>query len=204
MTSAELPATGSADITGWLRRWNAGDGGALAELLPSVYGRLRQIAERLMRQERRGHTLQPTAVIHEAYFDLAGQKRVGWRNRDHFLGVAALLMQRVLLRHAERKRAAKRGGGLPDLPLEEAFDLPAVEPRGRSALADALGTLAALDPRQSQIVELRAFGGFTVEEIARALGVAPITVKRDWRMAKAWLRKELRVADVAPGSRAER
>ena len=186
-----MTATTTPEITGWLRRWSAGDDEALGELLSSMYDELHRVGQGLMRRERRGHTLQPTAVVHEAFFDLVRQKRVRWQNRDHFLGVASTLMRRVLMRHAEGKRAAKRGGGCPELSLHEAIGLPSAEPGDHAALTDALAALANCDRRQSRIVELRVFGGFKVEEVARALDVSPITVKRDWRMAKAWLRQQI-------------
>lgn len=192
MDSEDSTATTTQpEITGWLRRWSAGDDEALGELLSSVYDELHRVGERLMRRERPGHTLQPTAVVHEAFFDLVRQKRVCWQNRDHFLGVASSLMHRVLMRHAESKRAAKRGGGFPDLPLQEAIGLPSAAPGDHAVLTDALADLASCDQRQSRIVELRIFGGFKVEEVARALDISPITVKRDWRMAKAWLRGQI-------------
>lgn len=185
--------TGEQDITAWLLAWEAGDGEALDQLIPAVYAELRRLADRAMHRERPGHTLQPTAVIHEAFVQLLGQRQVRWQNREHFFAVTATLMRRVLLRHAERKRAGKRGGGLPPLRLGPGLDLSVDRADTVIALDDALRDLARLDRRQGRIVELRFYGGLTVPETARVLGIAPITVKREWRVAKAWLKAALAV-----------
>ena len=179
------------DITDLLLAWGEGDDVALERLVPTVYAELRQLAARAMGREGVGHTLQPTAVIHEAYVQLIDQQRVRWQSRAHFFGVAATLMRRVLLRHAERKCASKRGGGVPPLHLGTGLDLPIHRADTLVALDDALRGLACFDHRQSRIVELRFFGGLSVSEAAHVLGVAPITVKREWRIAKAWLKREL-------------
>lgn len=187
------PGTAEQDITAWLHAWEAGDGDAFEQLITAVYAELRRLADRAMVRERPGHTLQPTAVIHEAFVQLLGQHRVHWQSREHFFAVAATLMRRVLLRHAERKQAGKRGGGLPPLRLGPGLELSVERAETIVALDDALRALHRVDPRQGSIVELRFYGGLTVEETAGVLGIAPITVKREWRVAKAWLKHALAV-----------
>ena len=184
------------DVTGLLRAWGAGDQVAGERLLPAVYAELRRQAARAMRREGSGHTLQPTALVHEAYLRMVDQRRVEWRNRVQFLGVAANMMRRVLVDHARERHAAKRGGGAPAVALDAA-DLPdAAAPADGGvdllAVQDALERLAALDPDQARLVELRYFGGLNIEETAEALGVSPATVKREWAIARSWLRRELR------------
>ncbi|MEM1204924.1 MAG: sigma-70 family RNA polymerase sigma factor [Acidobacteriota bacterium] len=178
------------DVTDLLIDWSRGDEGALEQLTPVVYAELKTLARRYMGRERRDHTLDPTGLVHEAFLRLVDQDRVRWQNRAHFFAVAARLMRRVLLKHAGRHNAAKRGGGLVKVPFDEG-DQPA---RGGSfdivALDQALRRLGDLDPRQVQVVEMRLCG-LTVEEIAEALGLSAATVHRDWRMAKAWLTREL-------------
>jgi RNA polymerase sigma factor (TIGR02999 family) len=159
--------------------------------MPLVYDRLRQLARRHLARERAGHTLQPTALVHEAYLRLAGHHRIQWQDRGHFLALAATTMRRVLVSHARGRLAEKRGGGGAALSLDD-VPAPAVERAEELvALDDALEALAAFDPRQARVVELRYFGGLTVEETAAALGVSPATVKLDWSLARAWLRREL-------------
>lgn len=186
------------DVTGLLRRWTEGDQDALQKLMPIVYEELRRLAGHYLRLERPNHTLQPTALVHEAFLRLVGQKEVIWQNRAHFFGIAAQMMRRILVDHARRRAAAKRDAGLrvelTQPGAEEAFDR---EPE-LLALDEALTHLEALDPRQARIVELRFFGGLTVEETAEVTGVSARTVKREWRTARAWLRRELDSA----GSRA--
>jgi RNA polymerase sigma factor (TIGR02999 family) len=179
------------EITRLLREWSAGDHAALSEVMSAVYEDLHRLGRRCMGSARPGHTLQPTAVVHEAFLQLLEQRRVHWRDREHFFAVMALLMRRTLQRHAERKGAEKRGAGRPALPLDDAPELASPEPAELAGLADALAELERLDPRQGRIVALRFFAGLTIDEIAREIGVAPITVKRDWRLARAWLRREL-------------
>jgi RNA polymerase sigma factor (TIGR02999 family) len=177
-------------VTGLLRAWSQGDQKALEELMPLVYGELHRVASGYLRQERSGHTLQTTALIHEAYFRLIGQN-VNWQNRAHFLGVAAQAMRRVLVDYGRGQKAAKRGG--PDLQIG-IEDAEAVEqPRALDiiALDRALERLSAFDERQARIVELRYFGGLTIQETAQTLGVSPATVKDDWSLAKAWLYREM-------------
>jgi len=179
------------DVTQLLLDWGRGDPAALDQIIPSVYDELRRLARRYLRRERPDHTLQATALVHEAYLNLVDQTQVQWNSRTHFFGIAAHLMRQILVKHAERRRAAKRDGGTR-LTLDEAAGLvpePAVE---LTALDEALNDLAKIDPRQSRIVELRFFGGLTEEEIAEVIGVSAATVKREWRAAKAWLHHQLR------------
>lgn len=184
----ELP---QQDVTGLLRQWTEGDQDALQKLMPIVYEELRRLAGHYLRLERPNHTLQPTALVNEAFLRLVGQKEVVWQNRAHFFGIAAQMMRRILVDHARRRAAAKRDAGLrvelTQPGAEEAFDR---EPE-LLALDEALTQLEALDPRQARIVELRFFGGLTVEETAEVTGVSARTVKREWRTARAWLRREL-------------
>jgi RNA polymerase sigma-70 factor (ECF subfamily) len=181
----------SPDVTQILQEVSGGDRDAPARLMPLVYDELRRLADHYLRQERPDHTLQPTALVHEAYLKLIDQTRVDWQNRAHFFGVAAQLMRRILVDHARRHRASKRGGFQQKLTLDEAVDYSQPRDLDMVALDDALNALAQMDARQSQIVELRFFGGLTIEETAEALGVSPATVKVDWSMAKAWLRREI-------------
>jgi RNA polymerase sigma factor (TIGR02999 family) len=164
--------------------------------LPAVYAELRRQAGRAMRRESPENTLQATALVHEAYLRLVDQRRVVWRNRAHFFGLAAQLMRRILVDHARERHAAKRGGGLRQLTISEA-NAPAPSPPDEGvdvlALHEALERLAALDPDQARLVELRYFGGLSIEETAEALDVSPATVKREWAIARAWLRRELSV-----------
>lgn len=175
------------DVTGMLLDWSQGDARAAEELFPLVYDELHRLAQRQMRRERADHTLQATALVNEAYMRLVDQSRVRWQNRAHFFGVAAQLMRRILIKHAERRNAAKRGAGQRELPLDEALIVTDERAAELIALDRALNDLALIDERQSRIVELRFFGGLSVEEIGVALGISPATVKREWRVAKAWL-----------------
>jgi RNA polymerase sigma factor (TIGR02999 family) len=178
------------DVSTLLIAWNDGDKTALDKLMPLVYVELRELAHRHMRRERAGHLLQTTALISEAYLRLVDQKRARWQNRAQFFGVASQLVRRILVDEARKENSAKRGGAFK-LPLTEAGEPH--EERGRELLALdlALSSLAEVDLRKSQIVELRYFGGLTVEEIAEFLKISPATVMRDWSMAKAWLYREL-------------
>jgi len=174
-------------VTQLLLAWGDGDRAALEGLVPVVYGELRRIAGRYLRRERLDHTLQPTALVHEAYLKLIDQQRARWQNRAQFFGVAAQLMRRVLVDHAREHAAAKRGGGVrPVTLLDAAGALPA---RGIDVLAldEALARLTALYPEQGRLVELRYFGGLTIEETGEVLGLSPATVKRQWATARAWL-----------------
>ncbi len=182
----------SKDVTQLLVDWSNGDQMALDSLLPLVYDELHRLAEHYMRRERFDHTLQPTALINEAYLRLVDQTRVRWRNRAHFIGVAAQLMRRVTVKHAERHRAAKRGGGALKVPFDEAATMGTASDEDVIALDEALERLQALDPRQGRIVELRFFGGLAGKEMAEVLGVSPATIDREWRVARAWLRRQLK------------
>ena len=179
------------EITERLIAWGAGDRAALDQLLPVVYQELRRMAGSYLRQENPGHTLQPTALVHEAWLRLIDQARVDWRNRAQFFGVAAQMMRRILVDHAKAKHREKRGGDAVKLSLDDAINLSRERAADLLALDDALGELARVDRRKSRVVELRYFGGFSVEEAAQILGVSPETVMRDWKMAKAWLYRQI-------------
>lgn len=189
------------DTTKLLSAWRGGDASALDRLLPLVYDELHRLARAAMRRERRDHTLQPTALVHEAYVRLIAQTRVDWQSRAHFIGVAAHLMRRVTMKHARQHQAAKRGGGALRITLT-AVEHPAAPGRAASmadgagpedvlALNQALDRLHDLDPRQARIVELKFFGGLESREIEEVLGVSRSTVDREWRTARAWLKREL-------------
>ena len=179
-----------SDVTTLLVQWSNGDEGAAAPLLDAVYGELRGMARAQLRRERPGHTLPGTALVHEAYVKLVDQRRVKWQNRAHFFAVAAQVMRRLLVDHARTRGAQKRGQSVlvSRADVEPAVDVPDIDVL---ALDRALEKLTALDPRQGRLVELRFFGGLTVEETAVVLDVAPITVKRDWVLARTWLHREL-------------
>lgn len=191
-----MPVEMSGDVTEMLLAWNRGEPGALDRLLPAVQKELHKVARGYMRRERSDHTLQATALVNEAYLKLVDQTRVTWKNRVHFIGVAANLMRRILVDHARERAAKKRGGS--DLRLTLTPDVPAPEERSVDlvALDMALEKLAALEPRQARAVELRFFGGLTSEETAEALDVSPATIKRDWIAAKAFLFRELKGAPL--------
>jgi RNA polymerase sigma factor (TIGR02999 family) len=175
------------DVTRLLLEWSRGDQGAHERLLPLVYDELRRLAGAYMRRERPNHTLQPTALVHEAYLRLVDQQRVDWWNRAQFVGVAALMMRRILANHARERDADKRGGGAERVSLSlagDAFQHPEVD---ALALHEVLDRLAALDARKSQVVELKFFGGLTTGEIAQTLGISAATVDREWSFARAWL-----------------
>lgn len=185
------------DITRLLRAWTAGDAQAAEELLPLVYADLRRRAAAYLRRERRNHTLNPTALVHETYLRLIDQHQVTWQSRAHFYGIAASMMRRILVDHARGHEADKRGGAWRQVPLDDA--MAAAEPRAVDLMAvdAALDALAQLDPRQARVVELRFFGGLSVEEAAEVLGLSPATVKREWTMAKAWLHRRLATPAVS-------
>ena len=198
-TSPILKATGMDDhtpdttgITQLLIAWSDGRRGALDKLVPFVYEDLRRLAAAYMRREAAGHSLQPTALVHEAYVRLVDQRQVKWRNRAHFFGVAAGLMRRVLVDHARARRADKRGGGFERVTLV-GDEVAADSPQGIDVLAlhESLERMAAFNPRQEPIVELRYFGGLTIEEAAEVVGISEATVVREWTIAKAWLRADL-------------
>jgi RNA polymerase sigma factor (TIGR02999 family) len=176
------------DVTQLLVEWGNGDRAALDELTPLVYGELRRLASRYMRREGPGHTLQPSALVNEAFLRLVDQKDVHWQNRAHFFGVAAQLMRRVLIDSARRHASAKRGGGTLRVSVSEAAGV-ARQASEMIALDRALTELSEMDPRKGRIVEMKFFGGLTTEEVASVLGVTPRTVEREWRAAKAWLHR---------------
>jgi RNA polymerase sigma factor (TIGR02999 family) len=178
--------------------WSQGDRSALDRLMPLVYDELHHLASRYMSRESPGHTLQSTALVHEAYLKLIDQQRIQWRNRAQFFGVAAQMIRRILVDHARTAKAQKRGGEARKLSLDETSGIPERRDLDLLALDDALATLAKLDLQQSRVIELRFFGGLTVEETAEALNISPATVKRDWVTAKAWLFRELNLASSAP------
>ena len=181
----------SPDITALLGAWSRGNRGALNQLLPVVYAELRRIAGRQLRSERANHTLQPTALVHEVYLRLVNQRQVDWQNRTHFFGVAAQFMRRILVDHARRHSASKRGEGVRCVSIDEAKEVAAANEIPILALDHALARLEEVDSDLAKIVELRAFGGLTIEEAAHVLNVSPSTAKREWRTAKAWLNREL-------------
>ena len=178
-------------VTDLLARWRLGDREALDALMPLVYQELRHLARHYLRQERPDHTLQSTALVHEAFVRLVGQSPPEWKNRTHFFGVAARLMRQILVDHARSHRAAKRGGDSFKLTLNEALVGSKVKDLDILALDDALNNLAQLNPQQSQIVELRFFSGLSIEDTSEVLGVSPATVKRSWTTARAWLFREM-------------
>jgi len=184
------------DITGLLQRWRDGDPQALDELTPLVYDELHQLAAPYMRRERPDHTLQPTALVHEAFMRLSGLREANFQNRVHFYGAAAHVMRRILVDHARRRGAAKRGHDNVTVPLDDAMTRGIDERLDLVALDDALQQLAAVAERPARVVELRFFGGLTVEETAAVLDIAPATVKRDWAFARAWLHRALNDAHV--------
>jgi RNA polymerase sigma factor (TIGR02999 family) len=179
------------NVTQLLIDWSKGDKEALDNLVPLVYEELRRQAARYLRHERAGHTLQTTALIHEAYLRLVDQRNVHWQNRAHFFGIAAQMMRRILVDHARTKKRAKRGGSDIRVSFSEATLKAPDQDLDIVALDEALEHLAEIDEQQSKIVELRFFSGLTVEETAEVLGISPATVKRDWSMAKAWLHREI-------------
>lgn len=179
------------DITALIRAWSAGDKGALDQLLPMVYQELRNQAARHLKRQPDGHTLRPTALVHEAYLRLAGAPGSVWQSRAHFFAVAGHVMRAVLVDHARAKQAAKRGGGATRMTLENVADSKSTEAIDVLALDAALARLADLDPVKCRVVELRYFTGLTIEETAEALESSPATIKREWTAARAWLRREL-------------
>jgi RNA polymerase sigma factor (TIGR02999 family) len=188
---AEMKANVSqADVTAILRAWSDGDQRALDRLTPIIYDELRRLARRYMRQERPDHSLQTTALVNEAYMRLVDYKRMQWQDRAHFFAVSAQLMRRILVDHA-RRHNLKRGGAVPHVSLDDAVSVSSEAPDDLVALDDALTALGQLDPRKARVVEMRFFGGLSVEETAAVLNVSPVTVMRDWSSARAWLYREL-------------
>jgi RNA polymerase sigma-70 factor (ECF subfamily) len=178
------------EVSGLLRAWSDGDRAALDRLTPIVYDELRRLANRYMRGERPGHSLQTTALVNEAYMRLVDYKSMQWQNRAHFFAVSSQLMRRILVEHA-RRHNLKRGGGVQHVSFEDTAEVGSDRPSDFVALDDALDALARIDPRKVQVVEMRFFGGLSVEETAEVLKISPVTVMRDWSTAKAWLYREL-------------
>ena len=186
-----MSESSAQNVTKLLVQWSKGDQRALEALVPLVYEELRRVARYYLRQEKQNHTLSSTALVHEAYLRLVNQKDVNWQNRAHFFGVAAQMMRRILVDHARHHAYAKRGGGALTLALEEAIATPRRREIDLVALDDALDSLAKLDERQSRMVELRFFGGLSIEETSEVLGISAPTVKREWASARAWLYQEI-------------
>jgi len=187
----DAPAVSQQRVTELLTRWSQGDDAALAELTPLVYEELRRLAHRQMGAERSGHTLQTTALVNELYLRLADQTNPRWQNRAHFFAVAARAMRRILVSYARSQQSQKRGGGALKIDLDEAALVSPEESKEIVDLHEALETLATLDSRKAQVVELKYFGGLNYDEMAEVLKISPVTVRRDWKFARAWLYKEL-------------
>ena len=185
-----MPESRSRTVTGLLHAWREGDPGAIDDLLPLVYGKLRRLASRYLRGERPDHTLQTTALVHEAYIKLVGAD-IPWKDRVHFYSVAAQAMRRILVDHARAHKSGRRGGGTPKLPLDEALAVPVDRPQLLLHLDEALTRLARQDDRKGKLVELHFFGGLTMEELAAAQELSLSTVEREMRLARVWLRKEM-------------
>ena len=185
-------------VTELLVRWREGDREALEDLMPLVYGELRRLAHHYLQRERSDHTLQSTALVHEAYLRLAGQNAPQWQNRAHFFGIAAHVMRQILVEYARAHGAAKRGGaGVCRVTLDAALDIQQRTDVDVVALDGALDRLSELDPQQSRIVELRFFAGLTIEDTSEVMGISPATVKRDWTSARAWLHREIARSELA-------
>ena len=182
----------AVQVTVLLGRLTAGDPTAAREVVPLIYEELRRLAKHYMAQERPGHTLQTTALVHEAYLRLVDQRQASWRNRAHFFGAAAQVMRRILVDHARARLTQKRGKDAPHLTLDESLTFCDEQSEELIRLDEALAQLARMDPRQSHIIELRFFAGLSIEETAEVVGISPKTVKRDWMVARAWLRREIR------------
>jgi len=180
-----------SDVTQLLVNWSNGDQQALEKLIPLVYGELRRLADRYLRRERPGHTLQSTALVNEAWMKLIDQRNVHWQNRAHFFGVAAQMIRRILVDYARSRHASKRGGHAYKISLEDVVEMPKQRDLDLVALDDALEGLSKVDPQQGRVVELRFFAGLSIEETAEVLRISPATVKRDWVSAKAWLYREM-------------
>ena len=181
----------AADVTQLLVRWSMGNQAALDELMPLVYGELHRLASAYLRRERPDHTLQSTALVHEAFMKLVNQHEVEWRNRAHFYGIAAQMIRRILVDYARSHHAEKRGSGAVKLALDEALAVPLQKDLDLLGLNDSLEQLAKMDPRQNRIVELRFFAGLSIEETAEVMQLSPATIKREWNSARAWLFREL-------------
>jgi RNA polymerase sigma factor (TIGR02999 family) len=181
----------SQEITALLAEWSSGNQEAFDELTPLVYQELRQLAARELRRERPGHTLQSTALVHEAYLRLIGQRRVQWQNREHFFAIAAQIIRRILVSYARGRNSFKRGGASIRVPLEESLAAAVGRNLDLQELDEALSRLSEIDPQQGRIIELRFFGGLSIQQTARVLGISTSTVTRDWNLARAWLHRAL-------------
>src|SRR5213595_1603330 len=190
----DTPSVSPQRVTQFLQQWSGGDDAALAELTPLVYEELRRLAHHYMEGQRPNHTLQTTALVNEAYLRLADQTNPRWQNRAHFFAVAARAMRQILVSYARSQRAEKRGGGALKMELNEAALVSPEESKQIVDLHEALETLAALDSRKAQVVELKYFGGLNYDEMAEVLKISPVTVRRDWEFARAWLHAELHKA----------
>jgi RNA polymerase sigma factor (TIGR02999 family) len=198
-TASAMTGQSPSSVTGLLKAWGGGDHAALEKLVPLVDAELRRLARRYMGGERAGHTLQPTALINEVYLRLIDWENISWQDRAHFFGLSARLMRRTLVDHARRYLTSKRGGGALTIAFDEASVVPQERTADLVAIDDALNTLATQDSRKSQIVELRFFGGLTVEETAAVLKISPRTVKREWSLARAWLYCQLTQGEAPEG-----
>jgi len=198
MTTLTTEGLAGHDLTGLLIEWREGDRAALGRLTPLVYDEIRRIAHRYVQREREGHTLQTTALVNEAYLRLAGKQQINWQNRAHFFAVTAQVMRHILIDYARRRHYVKHGGEAQRIAFDEALATEEAvlmtKPRAAELLAldEALDELAKLDPRKSQVVELRYFGGLSLDETAEDLEISPMTVRRDWRVAKAWLFRRMK------------
>ena len=181
----------SENLTQLLTDWSNGDAQALEKLIPLVYRDLHRLAERYLRSESPSHTLQSTALVHEAYLRLIDQRNTRWQNRAHFFGISAQLIRRILVDHARARKAGKRGGDAAKIQIDESVAAPEQQNLDLVVLDDCLRALAEIDPQQARVVELRYFAGLTVEETAEVMRVSPTTVKREWRLARAWLHREI-------------
>jgi RNA polymerase sigma-70 factor, ECF subfamily len=179
------------EVTALLKAWGSGDLQALDRLMPQVYAELRRMSNRYMKEERPGHTLQVTALVHDVYLKLVDLDSVDWKDRAHFYGVCAQMMRRILVDSARARRSGKRGGPTPLISLDNAPDVGASKDRELVALDDAMNTLAQMDPRKVSVIELRYFGGLSVEETAEVLKISAQSVMRDWKLSKAWLQREM-------------
>lgn len=199
MANSDRPSPQEA-VTRLLVAWKSGNPDARDLLTPIVYEELRRLADRYLRNERDAATLQPTALVHEVYLRLVSQNLPDWQSRSHFFGVAAHLMRQILVDHARRRRTAKRGSGAVKIPIEEVVTFAPGAEREIEALDDALDALAVIDPRKAKVIELRFFGGFSVEETGQALGISVATVGREQRLAEAWLHREMLAGPAARGT----
>lgn len=197
-----MTADAPQEVTRLLQAWGEGDHKALDRLMPLVYDELRRLAESYLRRERADHTLQPTALVHEAYLRMVDES-LQLENRHHFFGIAANVMRRILVDHARAHQAAKRGSGAERLSLDAVAEQAESRPVDLIALDDALKSLATFDPQQARIVELRYFGGLTIEEVAAVINLSPATVKREWHMARTWLKKEMSREEAMSDERRE-